>query len=234
MPRGRPRKFIGPLTQKQQQKKDHAKIQKLSKIVAQPRSRLASTSSFPPSMRVKQRYFDYHASDSVTFGKMFNINSTFDPDRTGTGHQPNGRDNMAAIYNKYRVHGAKITVNFVATSAQPYMGLISAVNNATSMSTYYILNEAPGTKKKCVGFSGDACTIRLKADCAAIAGVSKLTYEADDIYAANVSGDPGEIMTFQIFMCKVDGTVLTSGAVYAEILIEYDVTYYDNNLIGLS
>jgi len=232
MPRGRPRKFIGPLTQKAQQKKDHAKLAKLVKITKQPT--LKNTSSFPPQMRVKQKYFDYWASNGTTDGRVFNINSTFDPDRTGVGHQPNGRDNMAAIYNKYRVHGCKITVQFSATSASAYVAMVSAVNNAGSLSTFYILNEQPGTKRKSVGFTGGSVQIKHKVDCATLGGVSKIQYESNDIYQALCSADPAEIMTWQIMAYKVDGTTLSAGLVYAEVLLEYDVTYFDGISIGLS
>jgi len=232
MPRGRPRKFIGPLTQKAQQKKDHKKVVRLTKLVTQPK--LKNTSSFPPQMRVKQKYFEYFASNGTTDGRVFNINSTFDPDRSGVGHQPNGRDNMAAIYNKYRVHGATIKVQFAATSATAYIGMVAVCNNTGSLSTFYILNEQPGTKRKTSGFNGAAFQINHKSDCAKTAGVSKMQYESNDIYQALCTADPAEIMTFQVMMYKVDGTTLAAGAVYAEIVIEYDVTYFDGNSIGLS
>lgn len=214
------------------QKKDHAKVVKLTSLVKQPT--LRSTSCFPPTMRVKQRYFDYWSTDGTVIGKMFNINSVFDPDRTGTGHKPNGSTNLIAIYNKYRVHNARIVCNFTATSSTAFIGFVSPVNNGTTMLAFYGLMESPGTKKKTVSYNGTGCTLKLNASCAAIAGVSKLTYEADDIYAALTTSNPGEIMTFQVCASKVDGTALAAGTVYVEIMIEYDVTYYDGSNIGLS
>lgn len=38
----------------------------------------------------------------------FCLNDIFDPDTTGTGHQPRGYDTWAVTYNKYRVHACKV------------------------------------------------------------------------------------------------------------------------------
>lgn len=70
----------------------------------------------PMGLRVKQPY--WHAKSSSTTGGAgssiwqyhFRINSTFDPDKTGTGTQPMGRDQMAALYNRYMVNECSITL----------------------------------------------------------------------------------------------------------------------------
>lgn len=45
-------------------------------------------------------------------GYRFSLNSVFDPDSSGVGHQPLGHDEMAALYSKYKVLGARITARF--------------------------------------------------------------------------------------------------------------------------
>ena len=40
------------------------------------------------------------------------MNSLFDPNRTGTGHQPYGFDQLSTFYNRYYVTGSKMTVTF--------------------------------------------------------------------------------------------------------------------------
>lgn len=49
----------------------------------------------------------------------FRSASMFDPDRTGTGHQPLFYDEMALIYEQYRVLGAKARIRFVNMSDEP-------------------------------------------------------------------------------------------------------------------
>lgn len=41
---------------------------------------------------------------------MFRLNSLYDPDYTGTGHQPLGFDQWASVYDKYYVRRARIKV----------------------------------------------------------------------------------------------------------------------------
>ncbi len=45
---------------------------------------------------------------------VYSANGLFDPNITGTGHQPMGFDQWMAFYNHYHVIGSKITVNFVS------------------------------------------------------------------------------------------------------------------------
>lgn len=42
----------------------------------------------------------------------FRLNSLYDPDLTGTGHQPFGFDEMMAYYQRYTVIGAKVSCSF--------------------------------------------------------------------------------------------------------------------------
>ncbi len=73
---------------------------------------------FKDSNLVRLKYADLikidttAAASSIPTEYVFRANSCFDPDYTGTGHQPRGWDEQANIYNHYCVLGAKITVHF--------------------------------------------------------------------------------------------------------------------------
>lgn len=75
---------------------------------------------FPKTILTKLRY-----SDSIQLGitsgvlnyHVFRANSLFDPDYTGTGHQPMYFDQYAGIYLSYQVLGSKITVTWNTTTA---------------------------------------------------------------------------------------------------------------------
>lgn len=73
---------------------------------------LTNKYGFPRSIITKLRYCDTISLTSTTGAVgsyVFRINSCFDPDLTGVGHQPLYYDQFAAIYNYYNVNGAKIT-----------------------------------------------------------------------------------------------------------------------------
>jgi len=71
---------------------------------------------FPaPTQVVKLRYADsiqLDAGVATSAYHFFRANSCYDPDESGTGHQPLGFDEWTTFYNKYCVLGSRITVIF--------------------------------------------------------------------------------------------------------------------------
>lgn len=75
--------------------------------------------NIPDSLTVELTYADSITITSAVVGYVehtFALNDIFDPDVTGVGHQPLGRDEFAAIYGRYRVTHAKYEV-WVASNA---------------------------------------------------------------------------------------------------------------------
>lgn len=69
----------------------------------------------PRSKMVRLRYCDIVALDPTAGGiaaRVFRANSLFDPDFTGTGHQPLGFDQLMVYYNHFHVIGSKIKVDY--------------------------------------------------------------------------------------------------------------------------
>lgn len=71
---------------------------------------------FPKKMVMTHKYVDLismTASGGTVATRQFVCNGMYDPDYTGTGHQPMYFDQMSALYNHYTVIGSKITVKTV-------------------------------------------------------------------------------------------------------------------------
>lgn len=71
---------------------------------------------FPKSKTVKLKYVDVITMDpgaAVPVYYYYRANSLFDPDLTGTGHQPRGFDQWAAVYDHYTVMSSTIRVQAV-------------------------------------------------------------------------------------------------------------------------
>lgn len=92
---------------------------------------------FPYRMRCKMRYSDQVqlvTTTGVITPYIFAATSIFDPNVTGTGHQPYGHDTYESLYNHYRVAAAIITVSITT----PFNGSVGiAISDDTSITTDY-------------------------------------------------------------------------------------------------
>lgn len=96
---------------------------------------------FPNAMVTKMRYSDVisiNATSGLIGTHVFRANGLYDPDLTGTGHQPLGFDQfMGVMYNHYCVLGSKITIQPIGQSgtaeAHEVSLVLSDVNNVSSL-----------------------------------------------------------------------------------------------------
>lgn len=98
---------------------------------------------FPSTKVIPMRY-----SETVTIsgasgamGKYtFRANSIYDPNLTGTGHQPQGQDQWAAFYGRYTVIGSRIRVynsDSAVSQAYPFVMGIQINNDSATISSDY-------------------------------------------------------------------------------------------------
>jgi len=66
----------------------------------------------------------------------FNANSLYDPDQSGTGHQPSGFDTLAAMYSRYLVKKATIDCYFFLQGATTSVPLAIGINLYDGSSPY--------------------------------------------------------------------------------------------------
>jgi hypothetical protein len=75
---------------------------------------------FSPRFRMSLVYSETSLSVSSSAGSattyFFSANGLFDPNTTGTGHQPMGFDQMMLMYEQYTVISSKISVQFINSS----------------------------------------------------------------------------------------------------------------------
>jgi len=151
---------------------------------------------------------------------IWNCNDLFDPNFTGTGHQPLGFDQYMVLYNHYTVIGAKITVTFIGDTAEFQCGI--GAEAATTPTTHYQLRrERPRT------------VYRIVSSTATDNGKAKLTYKwsaknffgtkaiiGEDTYKGSASSSPTERAHFHVFAGAVDNSTVV-GTVKAIVQIDY-------------
>lgn len=93
---------------------------------------------------------------AVTAYNVFRANSIFDPDATGTGHQPLSRDEYASLYENYTVLGAKCTATFIPNGYSYVVGV--GLNNAagtTPPATAARVAEDPQYSHRIMNYASD-------------------------------------------------------------------------------
>lgn len=106
---------------------------------------------FGKKFYTKLKYNEAHtisAGSTNNFATSYKmrLNSLFDPNLTGAGHQPRGFDQLMSIYEKYTVVAAKMTVCFIYTGSQPAVAGLRLVDG----------NEVTVTDKKTAIENGDS------------------------------------------------------------------------------
>jgi len=174
---------------------------------------------------------------SVTDYYTFRLNSTFDPDLTGTGHQPLGRDQFAGVlYNRYRVHSVRVVVEFsnIMSAACPCLHYLYP-SNGYNLSTITDALEQPFCQTRVAGDPnyGFPLTIAGKWNLWDLWGKSKEQYLADDITGALFGANPAEVFTLDIGLGSMDRTTSVTKWRFA-IKMLMTVEWYDRVLINAS
>jgi len=178
----------------------------------------------PQRYIAKMKYSETVASDM--FGNFhFNLNSIFDPNRTGIGHQPYGHDTMATLYNRYRVINCSYRIQAMLASAVTpvQVGAIPA-NEVLTFSTISELRENPRAKYITQNPGANVQTLSGNCYIPSLMGRTKVQYMTDDRYQAQMNVNPGELAILNIFSASpADASVAQT----IQVLLEYTVEFFD-------
>lgn len=190
-------------------------------------SSLASSSVRPDRLLVRLPYNDSFVMGGTagqTSIQSMNMNSIYDPDRTGTGHQPLGYDQWAVFYKKYKVHKVAYNVTFTqyydGSATNDYgakVGILLQNGVPASIYTDQSVFEQPHLRFGAIGTAVGASSRTFKgvASCARVAGRPHVAYLSDDKYQANFGYNPSEFITlnlvagpnYSLQLCKVVATI---------------------------
>ncbi len=171
----------------------------------------------------------YHSKYTLTGGaadamaiQVINASSLYDPDYTGTGHQPLGFDQLMPIYDHYVVLGAKITVRFNhAYRNGPYAALVGvsggAVVTPKTTATEYI--EQGGAVHANMGIS-QSTQVVLNNFYSPKIHMGIPDPQSSDKLHGTISANPVDGWFFHIWATNaVTGETVTS--VVADVTVEY-------------
>lgn len=162
----------------------------------------------PQRMLVK---LPYYTSGQLANGvglyqtQLMNLNSLYDPDRSGVGHQPLGRDDWASWYNRYRVYRVDYVITL--TNLDESQPATVAVVNQNGIPAY--ANEAafeqPGAFVKSLSPLGgmSKSTIKGSVGLPRLNGKTSSSYKANDDTQAQQGANPLEVLTQAIVVAPV-------------------------------
>jgi hypothetical protein len=159
---------------------------------------------------------------------IYNMNSVFDPDVTGTGHQPYGHDTLAGIYARYRV--MRIRWKIVNSANNSAHLLVVPTNGAlstpiTNQATFSAACEVPYSSNKMIGFLGTPCvTFSGEVALNQLGGATLVQYKADDRFQAVFGASPGELILLNLGFYNPNTTTVT---LIQNIEIWYELEAFD-------
>lgn len=193
---------------------------------------------FPASTTKRLRYSTTFALTStsgvISSTQVFRANDLFDPDFTGTGHQPMGFDQLMVFYNHFCVVKAKIIIQ--AKNTTDAFPTVCARIDADSTPITSIdrivefggcVTENLDTK---LGY-GATKKLQLSVDIAKLQGVKLAAITADDSLRGTAAASPAEVSYFHITLWNTSGT--TSSAQF-DITLEQTAIFLEPRDISAS
>jgi len=197
---------------------------------------LRSPPLFPAKWKGTLRYADNNAL-STTAGAVntfvFSANGMFDPNITGTGHQPAGFDQMMISYEHYTVVRSRIVVNFINQSGNTFPTCAVSYHAGSTPITVItqIVEDGMISMERLDGANGSHSTSvqRLSGDVAKFGGIRDLLDNPD--YKGTIAANPVEQQYYHVQTWSTDATTST---ITFEAVIEYEAWFTEPRSLSQS
>ena len=194
--------------------------------VARPLSVL--NAFMPQKKKCVMHYADEYAVAALAsgsrVGQTMRGNSVYDPDQTGTGHQPRGFDQIAALYNYYCVTASSIRVRFCTASAGNgvLVGLVAdaTVGTAPVSSTITEFLESFPYNVLCSNTDGSQSVVTL-TDKRTTRAMSA-TPVPDSENVAAVTSNPANEWYWKIVVFNGNPTSAVTGSLFVDVWYEVE------------
>lgn len=189
----------------------------------------------PQRYITKMKYCDSLPMPTAVLGVQsyrFNLNSIFDPNRTGGGHQPYGHDTLQTLYNRYRVIGCSYTISAISSTYSLNVAALPS-NEEVTVSSLSEAKEKPRAKFITQSPGGTIKTLKGYVSMPSLMGRTKAQYIADDRYQAQYGADPNELAILNIYAQNINDDT-SAPAAQLTVVLEFLVESFDVKMLGLS
>lgn len=165
---------------------------------------------------------------------VFSANGLFDPNITGTGHQPRGFDQYMGLYTYYVVVASRIIAKYAAAPAETLNQMIglAPIAIATENTDPKDYMEQQGNVYDFLrpGVSSASKTLKVEVDLKSWFGASSLM--DDDLLRGDSGQNPSRQLYYHVWASGVQAVNPT--AIDVNVLIEYDVIFFTPAEVGSS
>jgi hypothetical protein len=238
--KGRARKVLSATNPSSSEEK------KFSPAIVGGASAISQLSYRPPvfltEYRVKLFYYEQGLSFSTatpgaTSSYFFSANGMFDPNITGTGHQPMGFDQLMLFYEQYTVVTSKITVTTYQSSAAPLRAAVALTPDTTAITDPIRIMENGLIKSTVIG-RADVNTVvksmNLSCNVAKYMGRTMNLRELvnDVTLSGTAAANPTEQVYFTLYAW--DPFLGAVAGMYFDAVLEYDAIFWEPRKLTVS
>lgn len=207
-------------------RKPISKRRRNSNVALKTANLIRMPTGVPDRMLIRLKYCERQRNPATAIDYVYNLNSIYDPNQTGTGHQPLGRDQWSAFYNRYRVIKVQAKIRALCDGAtERYFGVVA--NNDTAAFT--VFDTACETTGSLFWPLVQMRPILHNAtyDMATVTGATRSHYMSDDRYASQFGASPAETICLHVFYVNADGTSVAVNGITFDVEFIYDVELFD-------
>lgn len=190
---------------------------------------------FGQSQKVKHRYLEnYQLQTSVGAPAVytFAVNSLYDPNYTGTGHQPMGFDQMAAIFQSYTVVGVNASIKVWNRDADEFIGFAIYFSEFATISIgIQGLLEQGALKYHVLPPAGINPAVRtLKAGISVKKFFKVNNIMDDDLCRGTTTSSPSRLLYMHVIMWQPDGGSTSAGGSFYLTLDQLAIWHRPNTM----
>lgn len=213
--------------------------------VAKPRKRTLTASKYimstglmprkqfpsPPKIRTVCRYFGNFQTVNGGIGGtaaavVFSANGMYDPDITGTGHQPMGFDEYMNLYDHYTVVGSRARVDFINGGAQPYYAFLAVRDTSSTTADSRVIIENGYVDYGVInGSTLDRAMVTLKQNVDIGDFLGRRDPLSDSELKGTASSNPAEQVYYHIGVFAFNQEDASNCTF--NVVIEYDVVFHE-------
>lgn len=221
------------------------RVAKKSKQVAKRKATsfrvpVKSASFIPPSPATPLKAFQYTTFIYADTGfsidpgvggstgvRVLSLNSLYDPDVTGTGHQPAGFDQLMAIYEEYCVYAVKYKCSWYNSDGSNEMiGGVTITDQLSTSTDPRVYIENGMTQWALSSNKGASTGERIRehsgyVDLAKVHGIDKKSMLSENSYRGNVGSSPNEQAYLHLWVAPANATSDLATSVWC-----VELTYY--------